>query len=104
MEIQEFATIVEGRMELNIGGSGNGILNGTRLVNMKAGDEILVFCEKKTPSGIISPRANGISAIRKLEDIFGDDWTNKTITDFFDHPAISEKPGAAKLKQKFIDQ
>ncbi len=104
MEIQEFATIVEGRMELNIGGSGNGILNGTRLVNMKAGDDILVFCEKKTPSGIISPRANGISAIRKLEDIFGDDWTNKTITDFFDHPAISEKPGAAKLKQKFIDQ
>lgn len=103
-EIQKFATIVEGRMELNIGGSGNGILNGKRLADMKTGDDVLVFCEKKTPSGIISPRANGISAIRKLEDVFGDDWTNKTITDFFDHPTISEKPGAIKLKQKFIEQ
>lgn len=103
-EIREFATIVEGRIELNIGGSGNGILNGTRLADMKAGDDVLVFCEKKTPSGIISPRANGISAIRKLEDIFGDDWTNKTITDFFDHPTISKKIGAEKLKQKFLDQ
>lgn len=103
-EIRGFAKIIEGRMELNIGGSGNGVLNWNRLIDKKAGDDILVFCEKKTPSGIISPRANGISAIRKLEDIFGDDWTNKTITDFFDHPAISEKPGAAKLKQKFIDQ
>lgn len=58
-----------------------------------------LYSVKKTPSGIISPRANGISAIRKLEDIFGDDWTNQTLNDFFDHLAISEKPGAAKLKQ-----
>lgn len=78
-QIKEFHNIVEGRMELNIGGSGNGILAGNKLVDMRDGDVVIAFFEKKTASGVISPRANGISAIRRLENFLGDDWTDRKL-------------------------
>ncbi len=53
---------------------------------------------------MISPRANGISAIRRLESIFGDSWTDRTLTEFFSHPKIADKGGSAALKQKFETQ
>jgi len=59
---------------------------------MEAGHVVLMFPEQKTDKGIISPRANGISAIRRIENLLGDTWTNKTLDDFFAHPTIAAKP------------
>ena len=70
---------------------------------MQPGDVVLAFFEKRT-GGVISPRANGISAIRRLENLLGDTWTNQTLSDFFNHPKIAEKSGAEALKAKFLDQ
>ncbi len=101
-ELGAFSSIVEGRVELNIGWSGNGILKWEKLVEMKAWDVVLAFEEKKTEKGILSPRANGISAIRRLENILWDNWTDQTLTDFFDHPSIARKAWAKALQEKFL--
>ncbi len=51
---------------------------------MKSGHAVIALFEKRTEKGIISPRANGISAIRKtMENLLGEDWALKTLHDYF---------------------
>lgn len=86
-------TIQEGidrSVELNLGGGTIGYRNGQKLAKMEAGHVVIAIFEKKTEKGIISPRANGISAIRAtMTNLLGDDWAMKTLRDYF--AAITEK-------------
>lgn len=87
---KETQEAIDRSVELNLGGGTIGYRNGQKLAKMEAGHVVVAIFEKKTEKGIISPRANGISAIRAtMTSLLGDDWAIKTLRDYF--AAISEK-------------
>lgn len=84
-EAKKRQAVINRSVELNLGGSTTGYRNGQKLVPLEAGHDVIAIFERKTEKGIISPRANGISAIRKtMTKLLGDNWSMKTLRDYFD--------------------
>ncbi|MDD2487676.1 MAG: hypothetical protein PHS92_04895 [Candidatus Gracilibacteria bacterium] len=77
--------IINDQIEMNLGGAITGMKVNDKLIPLKEGQVIIGFQEIPTESGIIGPRSNGISAIRKaMEGLLGFEWPNMTFGDFVD--------------------
>lgn len=83
--VKEKQTVIDRSVELNLGWSTTGYRNGEKLIPLEAEQVVIALFENKTSKGIISPRANGISAIRaSMEKLLGKEWATLTLQDYFD--------------------
>lgn len=82
---QDNQEVIDRSVELNLGWSTTGYRGMEKLAPLWEGQVVIALFEKKTAKWIISPRANGISAIRKtMENLLGSEWALKTLQDYFD--------------------
>ncbi|MDD5769434.1 MAG: hypothetical protein PHE25_00550 [Candidatus Gracilibacteria bacterium] len=85
-------SIIHSDLEFNIGGTGLGVVGtAEKLVELKPGQRIIALQEKPTKDGIIGPRSNGITAIRKyMTSLAGEGWENLTFEEFCDKIGVEE--------------
>ncbi|MDD2516239.1 MAG: hypothetical protein PHF46_03295 [Candidatus Gracilibacteria bacterium] len=96
-KIENGALQVENQIEVNLGGTVIGIETKEKLIPLADGQVIIGFQEIPTESGIIGPRSNGITLIRRtMEELLGADWPNRTFEDF--KKAILEDNEDAKFE------
>ncbi len=90
------------KIEFNLSWTALGVLPAKeKLISQKEGQKIVALLEKPTSSGIIGPRANGITLIRKLlSQKAWPDWIMLTFEQFLDRLSDEEKAKIpSELKQ-----
>jgi len=77
--------IILQEIEFNIGGTTKGITNGKDKLSPLKPWQVVVWLQEKSKEGIIWPRSNGITAIRKhMTELVGDEWENLAYDKFLE--------------------
>lgn len=77
---------IENRIDLNIGGTVQGLSRHDKLYPLKEGHVLVALYERPDENGIIGPRSNGITSVRKhMTALGGDDWASMRFEDFLSH-------------------
>lgn len=96
-KIENWALQVENQIEVNLWWTVIWIETKEKLIPLADWQVIIWFQEIPTESGIIWPRSNGITLIRRtMEELLGADWPNRTFEDF--KKAILEDNEDAKFE------
>ncbi len=76
----------ESMIDLNIWGTVQWLIKHEKLVPLKAWQKIVALYEIPDENGVIGPRSNGISSIRRnMTQLAGENWPNMTFADFLVH-------------------
>lgn len=78
---------IENCLDLNIGGTVQGLMQGKKLVKIKEGHTLVALYERPDKNGIIGPRSNGITTIRNtMKELANNvNWPSMTFEDFLAH-------------------
>ena len=88
-ELPNFIIELLQELELNIWGTFLGIKSAkeenNKIEEIEEGDVIIILGERPTENGIVWPRSNGLTLIRKsMKELLWDNWENKTFEDYLD--------------------